>query len=72
MVMQLDSQLQDALTQSRRVGDLLLKSEQKELAQIDDFATRLLEREYRCDSATDLQHEASCVGCAVAAWLYIV
>ena len=51
MVMQLDPQLQDALTQSRRMGDLLLKSEQRELAQIDDLAARLLEREYRCTYA---------------------
>jgi hypothetical protein len=47
VVLQLDPKLQNALIQSQRVGDLLLKSEEKELAQVDKLADDLLEREYR-------------------------
>ena len=47
VIFQQDPRLEDALQQSLRVGDMLLKNEQQETAQINRLAADLLEREYR-------------------------
>ena len=39
--------MEDALQQSQRVGDLLLKCEQQETAEISRLAADLIDREYR-------------------------
>ena len=48
VIIQQDPQLEEALQQSRRVGDLLLKNEEQETAEINRLAADLLDREYRC------------------------
>ena len=47
MIIQQDPHLEQALQQSRRVGDLLLKNEEQETAEISRLAADLLDREYR-------------------------
>ncbi len=47
VLIQQDPRLDDALQQSRRVGDFLLKNEQHERAEISKLAADLLDREYR-------------------------
>lgn len=47
VVIQQDPRLEDALQQSRRIGDLLLKNEQHEIAEISKLAADLLDKEYR-------------------------
>ena len=46
-MIQQDPHLEEALQQSRRVGDLLLKNEEQETAEISRLAADLLDREYR-------------------------
>lgn len=48
VLIQQDPHLEEALQQSRRVGDLLLKNEEQETAEISRLAADLLDREYRC------------------------
>ena len=48
VIIQQDPHLEEALQQSRRVGDLLLKNEERETAVINRLAADLLDREYRC------------------------
>ena len=47
VIFQQDPRLENALQQSLRVGDMLLKNEQQETAQINRLAAHLLDREYR-------------------------
>ena len=47
VIIQQDPHLEEALQQSRRVGDLLLKNEDHETAEISRLAIYLLKREYR-------------------------
>ena len=48
VIIRQDPHLEEALQQSRRVGDLLLKNEEQETAEISRLAADLLDREYRC------------------------
>lgn len=45
--MEADSQVQQALERSKRVGELLLKNEQEELQSIAKYADDLIRSEYR-------------------------
>ena len=47
VVIRQDPRMEDALQQSQRVGDLLLKHEQQETAEISRLAAELIDREYR-------------------------
>ncbi len=58
MIIRQDPHLEEALQQSRRVGDLLLKNEEQETAEISRLAADLLDREYRCSpSLPSLTHD---------------
>ena len=46
-VIRQDPRMEDALQQSQRMGDLLLKHEQQETAEISRLAADLIDREYR-------------------------
>ncbi len=46
-VLEHDKAMKRALDVSRRAGDLLLKSEQEELARVKNYADELLRQEYR-------------------------
>ena len=48
VILKRDPLLVDALRQSRRLGDLLLKNEERELAQVNQLVDDLLNQEYRC------------------------
>ena len=48
MILRRDPQLQEALKQSRRVGDMLLKNEEREVAKVNQLVDDLLGQEYRC------------------------
>ena len=47
LVIRQDPRMEDALQQSQRMGDLLLKHEQQETAEISRLAADLIDREYR-------------------------
>lgn len=48
VILRRDPLLVDALRQSRRLGDMLLKNEERELAQVNQLVDDLLNQEYRC------------------------
>ncbi len=47
MILRRDPQLQEALKQSRRVGDMLLKNEEREVAKVNQLVDDLLGQDYR-------------------------
>ena len=47
MVLRRDPKLQEALRHSRRVGDMLLKVEEQEMAKVNQLTDDLLKQEYR-------------------------
>lgn len=47
MVLRRDPKLQEALRHSRRVGDMLLKIEEQEMAKVNQLTDDLLKQEYR-------------------------
>lgn len=47
VVLRRDPKLHDALKQSLRLGDMLLKNEERELAQANQLTDDLLKQEYR-------------------------
>ena len=47
LVIRQDPRMEDALQQSQRMGDLLLKHEQQETTEISRLAADLIDREYR-------------------------
>ncbi len=47
MVLRRDPKLQEALRHSRRVGDMLLKVEEQEVAKVNQLTDDLLKKEYR-------------------------
>ncbi|CAL5227716.1 g10726 [Coccomyxa viridis] len=65
MIIQQDPHLEQALQQSRRVGDLLLKNEEQETAEISRLAADLLDREYRAPLKEPpcLKEREACIQC---------
>ncbi|CAK0751520.1 hypothetical protein CVIRNUC_002074 [Coccomyxa viridis] len=65
LVIRQDPRMEDALQQSQRMGDLLLKHEQQETAEISRLAADLIDREYRAPLKDPpcLKEREACIQC---------
>ncbi|CAL8462414.1 g1947 [Coccomyxa elongata] len=65
VVLRRDPKLQEALRHSRRVGDMLLKVEEQEMAKVNQLTDDLLKKEYRAPlrETPCLQEREACLQC---------